>query len=594
MSRALLARKADAKAAGQTRVSAGGLKISQPGDAFECEADRIAQEAMTGATAPTWSFSGISIGTLLQRKCSCGGSAGSDGECAECKEKKEPTLQRKASGCDGSQTAPQIVHNVLRSPGQPLDRSTRHFFERRFGHDFSDVRVHRGARESESAQAVNALAYTVGQHIVLGPGSHSTQGFAGNRLLAHELAHTIQQSDGDLRTATRLLRLTADKSAIPPGLTCVTDPSPGSGAEAVLTDVKITGLITPQKKQIAEYYKLWVAGGSKDFIAVDGYASPDSANDSANQQKANWRYSCNRAEMVQAEFVRLGVPRSRVITFSHGETDQFSASQKDPGPNRRVEISRVSVAPSQGQAPAEQPVQGPTSIEVKGKSDGDKATINTKPAGGAKPPAPVAPSPAPTEQPKAAPSDSADRVLSLTFEFDLKNDWKSPKPPTSPQKSPFLCDHGIYQLGLKWNDGIRIKKDVLELGNEPELDINFGDPNCGQNPAVTFQTNLLKYTILKDVIEADLVGVFGLPDGWARGFTHFPFTGGGQIKLQFTPFARISPDFKGLKIGAYGGLSFERGVDIPGAGEESPSRVWTVGGFIGLDYDIGPKKKEKD
>jgi Domain of unknown function (DUF4157) len=90
--------------------------------------------------------------------------------------------------------APPIVHDVLRSPGQPLDAATRAFMEPRFGHDFSGVRVHTDARAAESAQAVNALAYTVGQNIVFDTGLYSPNSYAGRNLVVHELAHAIQQS----------------------------------------------------------------------------------------------------------------------------------------------------------------------------------------------------------------------------------------------------------------------------------------------------------------------------------------------------------------------------------------------------------------
>jgi hypothetical protein len=91
---------------------------------------------------------------------------------------------------------PLIVHDVLRSPGQPLDAATRAFFEPRFGRDFSQVRVHTDAPAAESAQAVNALAYTMGRDIVFGAGEYALGTTAGQWLLAHELAHTVQQAPG--------------------------------------------------------------------------------------------------------------------------------------------------------------------------------------------------------------------------------------------------------------------------------------------------------------------------------------------------------------------------------------------------------------
>jgi Domain of unknown function (DUF4157) len=88
---------------------------------------------------------------------------------------------------------PEIVHDVLRSPGQPLTADARAFFEPRFGHDFSHVRIHSDAKAGRSARAVDALAYTVGRDIVIGVGN-APIGTVPWELLAHELVHVLQQS----------------------------------------------------------------------------------------------------------------------------------------------------------------------------------------------------------------------------------------------------------------------------------------------------------------------------------------------------------------------------------------------------------------
>jgi hypothetical protein len=87
-----------------------------------------------------------------------------------------------------------IVEDVLRSPGQPLDAATRAFFEPRFGHDFSRVRVHADDRAAASARAVNAVAYTVGRNIPFDAGRYDPTTRQGQRLLAHELTHVAQQN----------------------------------------------------------------------------------------------------------------------------------------------------------------------------------------------------------------------------------------------------------------------------------------------------------------------------------------------------------------------------------------------------------------
>jgi hypothetical protein len=90
--------------------------------------------------------------------------------------------------------APPIVHEVLRSPGRPLDPVTRLGMEARLGHDFGRVRLHDDARAAASARVVGAVAYTVGHHVVFGARRYSPDTPDGRALLAHELAHTVQQS----------------------------------------------------------------------------------------------------------------------------------------------------------------------------------------------------------------------------------------------------------------------------------------------------------------------------------------------------------------------------------------------------------------
>ena len=124
----------------------------------------------------------------LQRACPCGG------ECPKCQTEKlaqgHERLQTKhvGSGDLGETAVPPIVDEVLRSAGQPLDLAARLFMEPRFGHDFTGVRVHTDERAARSAAAMHAAAYTSGQHVVFGKGSY------GHTLLAHELAHVVQQS----------------------------------------------------------------------------------------------------------------------------------------------------------------------------------------------------------------------------------------------------------------------------------------------------------------------------------------------------------------------------------------------------------------
>lgn len=137
---------------------------------------------------------------LLQRKCSCGNSAGLAGECSECQQ-KNLTLQRRANNQAEVSEVPPIVHEVLRSPGHALEPSARTFMESRFVKDFSQIKVHADEKAQQSAKSVNALAYTVGKDIVFAASQYRPDTRSGRALLAHELAHTIQQSEhGNIRS----------------------------------------------------------------------------------------------------------------------------------------------------------------------------------------------------------------------------------------------------------------------------------------------------------------------------------------------------------------------------------------------------------
>jgi hypothetical protein len=128
----------------------------------------------------------------MQRTCCACAAGGSI--CSECEREKQALVQRKTT--QHSDSSPAVPDNFLRrlGPGQPLDRRTRAYFEPRFGCDFSHVRIHADVRAAEAAHAVDALAYTVGHDVVFAAEQYKPESSGGKHLLAHELAHTIQQS----------------------------------------------------------------------------------------------------------------------------------------------------------------------------------------------------------------------------------------------------------------------------------------------------------------------------------------------------------------------------------------------------------------
>ena len=142
------------------------LKINKPGDIYEQQADRIADEVL--ATPARRALSGAL-----------------------------PHIQRLSGQWKGQIDAvPASVDHTLASPGKPLEPVLRQDMEQRFKHDFSRVRVHSDARAEQSAREINAHAYTVGHNVVFGAGRWAPKTLEGRRLIAHELTHVAQQCAG--------------------------------------------------------------------------------------------------------------------------------------------------------------------------------------------------------------------------------------------------------------------------------------------------------------------------------------------------------------------------------------------------------------
>ncbi|NTW07387.1 MAG: DUF4157 domain-containing protein, partial [Syntrophaceae bacterium] len=88
--------------------------------------------------------------------------------------------------------AQSFIAETLNKSGSPLDKPTQRFFEPRFGHDLSRVRIYSDAKAAQSAHNLNADAYTIGSRVVFGKDRYSPATDAGRRLLAHELLHVIE------------------------------------------------------------------------------------------------------------------------------------------------------------------------------------------------------------------------------------------------------------------------------------------------------------------------------------------------------------------------------------------------------------------
>ncbi len=142
------------------------LTVSQPGDRYEMEADQVTDQIMRMEKPDDETKSTI------------------------------PQIARKAqTDLQPADDVTPIAQAGLQSDGQPLDVETRAFMEPRFGHDFSEVRVHTDSLATQSAESLNAIAYTVGQDVVFAEGRYEPETRGGKHLLAHELTHVLQQGN---------------------------------------------------------------------------------------------------------------------------------------------------------------------------------------------------------------------------------------------------------------------------------------------------------------------------------------------------------------------------------------------------------------
>ena len=155
------------------------LQINKPGDEYEQEADRISAQVMRMPEPQ------------IQRACACGGA------CPKCSNEQGGRKQVQTKGIKTNDTAvttvPPIVQEVTRSPGETLDPSTRKFMETRFGHEFGAVRIHSDQSAGDLTHRLHARALTIGDRIFFAPNEFQPDRTRGKRLLAHELAHVVQQ-----------------------------------------------------------------------------------------------------------------------------------------------------------------------------------------------------------------------------------------------------------------------------------------------------------------------------------------------------------------------------------------------------------------
>lgn len=208
------------------------LAVSQPGDKYEREAERVADHVMRGSNGVPMGVTEGDHRGLEPAATSL--AAGDRSDQSQSPEQgtdmyRRATQQHRADkpldcesclpnhrGSPGQATTPTVSADrtdTMPSPhggGRPLSGSVRSFFEPRFGHDLGDVRVHTGGDADAAARAIRARAFTVGRDIVFRSGEYRPETSRGKRLIAHELTHVLQQrrviqrqdADGDQDTSS--------------------------------------------------------------------------------------------------------------------------------------------------------------------------------------------------------------------------------------------------------------------------------------------------------------------------------------------------------------------------------------------------------
>src|SRR5262245_265740 len=279
--------------------------------------------------------------------------------------KREQRTQGEAAST--RRPAPAGARSAPQTSGAPLEHGTREFMEQRFGHDFSRVRVHADSEAASSAKSANAQAFTVGNNVVFGSGQYNPGSPSGKQLLAHELAHVVQQdkpSAGSAQTSDYESEANAASRRVAKGerasVTLAAPPVmqkqalPGNAPAADLTESASPIMATAIGSVTLDGFETGKADISADnrtklartadtiiklfkkypasTIRVIGYT------DAVGQESDNQVLGQARADSVQAALLDMGIPAVSVRTESRGATEPVVKSKKSGPRNRRVEV----------------------------------------------------------------------------------------------------------------------------------------------------------------------------------------------------------------------------------------------------------------
>jgi hypothetical protein len=178
-------------------IAQAKLRVGTPNDKFEREADRVADQVirMAGPIVPQPAVATESVQRL------CAECAGGSSLCAECAEEEESIRAKPKQGqTAGADPDLAVQLQAIRGSGQPLPTGERSYFEARFRRDFSGTRIHAGKVAADLATQANARAFTLKRDIFFGAGEYRhDQSSDFLHLLAHELAHVVQQGGANVK-----------------------------------------------------------------------------------------------------------------------------------------------------------------------------------------------------------------------------------------------------------------------------------------------------------------------------------------------------------------------------------------------------------
>jgi outer membrane protein OmpA-like peptidoglycan-associated protein len=313
---------------------------------------------------PTSSQAGSAA--VLQR---CADHACPSGGCGH---EDEAEVHRQAdSARDGpaTESVPAEVLDVVRSPGPPLALATRRFLEPRFGHDLGHVRVHTGAAAGRAARAVAARAYTIGRDVVFGDGQYDPDGPAGQRLIAHEMAHVVQQRTGRQTLNRQPLTVSSPSDPAEAQADRAADEAMGAGpgsktaapgqqrqAPAGAACTSVTGGSIPAGLTVANFVRSSYnvpkvgdrplkaladrlnSGDGKGVVQVHGFASEE-----GNKDYNAW-LSCSRAAATMKVLRDTYHVRNPITMIGHGPTTALGPRRED---NRAVIVTEPTASSTQ-------------------------------------------------------------------------------------------------------------------------------------------------------------------------------------------------------------------------------------------------------